>query len=147
MCNEAPEGKTWVNVVVASSGAPDGTVPGAERERLQGRMNQPAGPGNNVMATTWTTQANQLGGKDRQRFPLSCPAGGQISGRLWGTDFYTDDSSICTAAVHAGLISVADGGTVTIELRPGLSSYTGSTRHGVTSQNYGSWGGSFVFMR
>lgn len=37
MCNQAPEGKTWVNIVVASNG--DGG--GNERERLQAQMEQP----------------------------------------------------------------------------------------------------------
>ncbi|HOT02352.1 MAG TPA: hypothetical protein PLY66_15225 [Acidobacteriota bacterium] len=33
-----------------------------------------------------------------------------------------------------------------IEIRPGAASYTGSTRNGVKSSNYGSFGGSFVFI-
>ena len=44
MCNMAPEGKTWVNIVVASS-ANNGDVPGAERVKLQGRMEQPSNAG------------------------------------------------------------------------------------------------------
>ena len=66
--------------------------------------------------------------------------------QLYGTDVYTDDSSICTAAVHAGLISFQAGGSVTIEIRQGQSSYAGSARNGVTSKGYGSWNGSFVFV-
>ena len=95
---------------------------------------------------TWATQANQLGGRSGQRFTLVCPGGGTLSGRLWGTDLYTDDSSICTAAVHAGLISVRNGGTVMIELRPGAGAYNASSRYGVTSQGYGAWSGSFIFI-
>jgi len=38
MCNAAPEGKIWVNIVVASNG--DGG--GDQRQRLQARMEQPA---------------------------------------------------------------------------------------------------------
>jgi hypothetical protein len=64
---------------------------------------------------------------------------------VWGTDVYTDDSSVCTAAVHAGLITLAGGGTVTAEIRPGQSSYKGSTRNGITSSPYASWLGSFIF--
>lgn len=96
---------------------------------------------------TWSTDASSLRGRNGQRFTFSCPAGGSISGRLWGTDSYTDDSSICTAAVHAGIISVASGGTVTIEIRAGAGSYQAVTRNGVASRNYGSWHGSFVFVR
>ena len=77
---------------------------------------------------------------------LTCPANGS-PGSIWGTDVYTDDSPICTAAVHAGLITVRSGGTVTLEIRPGQSSYTGSLRNGVNSQSWGSWHGSYVFVR
>lgn len=39
MCNVAPENKIWVNIVVASSSRDD-NVPGAERVKLQQRMDQ-----------------------------------------------------------------------------------------------------------
>jgi len=42
MCNVAPDATTWINIVVASNHT-DGTVPGAERVKLQGKMNQPGG--------------------------------------------------------------------------------------------------------
>jgi hypothetical protein len=93
----------------------------------------------------WKTQASQLRGKNGQRFTFVFPAGGTL-GSVWGTDLYTDDSSVATAAVHAGLITADKGGKVTIEIRPGAASYAGSTRHGVTSSGYGSFGGSFVFV-
>jgi hypothetical protein len=38
-------------------------------------------------------------------------------------------------------------GNVTYTITPGQSTYTGSTQNGVTSQSYGSWGGSFTFSR
>lgn len=96
---------------------------------------------------TWGSQADSLNGGNGQRFTLVCPANGTLSSRVWGTDLYTNDSSVCTAAVHAGLINRAAGGVVTIELRPGAASYQGSARNGVTSRAYGSWSGSFVFIR
>jgi hypothetical protein len=94
----------------------------------------------------WAAQADSLRGRNGQQFSFTCPAGGPVSSRLWGVNVYTDDSSICTAAVHAGYIEVASGGTVTIEIRPGQASYAGVTRNGVTSKGYGSWSGSFVFI-
>ena len=48
--------------------------------------------------------------------------------------------------MHAGLITVDDGGEVTFRLLPGQDSYSGSTANGVTSQDYGSWGDSFEFV-
>jgi hypothetical protein len=86
-------------------------------------------------------------GKNGQRFTYSCPGNGRTNERVWGTDIYTDDSSICTAAVHVGLITFASGGTVTIEIRPDPGSYTSSARNGVTSEGFGGWRGSFVFVR
>ena len=95
---------------------------------------------------TWETRADSLGGQNGQRFTLVCPGNGTLSSRVWGTDVYTDDSSICTAAVHAGLITTGSGGIVVIEIRPGLDGYSTSTRNGVTSRSYGSWRGSFAFV-
>ena len=95
---------------------------------------------------TWTTPANSSRGMNGQRFTYACPAGGPLSDRLWGTDLYTDDSSICTAAVHAGLIYQDTGGTVTIEIRSGANSYRGSYRNGTASKDYGTWQGSFIFI-
>ncbi|WP_442947847.1 LCCL domain-containing protein [Nostoc sp.] len=40
-----------------------------------------------------------------------------------------------------------NGGQVRIRIRPGAASYYGTTRNGVNSRNYGSWGGSFIFVR
>ena len=94
----------------------------------------------------WAAQADPLRGKNGQRFTFSCPAGGPASSRVWGTDLYTDDSSICTAAVHAGAITLAGGGTVTIEIRPAADSYRGTQRYGIVSKNYGSYAGSFVIV-
>lgn len=79
------------------------------------------------------------------RFTCDCPAGFEFRS-AWGTDIYTDDSRICTAAVHVGLTARDRGGAVTIEIRPGRASYTGSARNGVTTLNDGGSPGSFVFV-
>ena len=49
----------------------------------------------------------------------------------YGTDIYTDNSSVCAAAVHAGLITFNRGGT--IEIRLGQNSYQGSHRNRANS--------------
>lgn len=80
------------------------------------------------------------------RFAYACPPiTGTAPGSVWGTDIYTNDSSVCSAGVHAGRVTTLRGGSVTIEMRPGQSSYLGSTRNGVTSLSYGAWGCSFAF--
>jgi hypothetical protein len=64
-------------------------------------------------------------------------------GSVWGTGVYTNDSHLCTAAVHSGIISASTGGTVSYTLLPGRSAYCGSTRNGVSSSSYGSWSTSY----
>ncbi len=66
------------------------------------------------------------------------------SSRVWGTGIYTSDSNICRAAVHAGQIST-NGGPVQIFPLGAQNSYQGSSRNGVTSNDWGSYGESFSF--
>jgi hypothetical protein len=80
-----------------------------------------------------------------QTFDYVCPAGGGF-GYLSGTDVYTDDSSVCTAAVHTGWLSREVGGMVRIMVRPGQPSYEGTLRNGVLSESYGPWEGSFSIV-
>jgi hypothetical protein len=95
----------------------------------------------------WTANATDYRGRNGQRYVYSCPANGTATAEsVYGTDLYTDDSSVCTAAVHAGLITLSRGGEVTIEIRPGAATYTGSTRNGITSGDYDSGLGSYVFV-
>jgi hypothetical protein len=95
---------------------------------------------------TPTTPAYNYRGQTGKQFTYSCPAGNSATGSIWGTDVYTDDSSVCSAGVHAGVITQAAGGSVTIEIRPGQSTYTSTTRNGVYSYAYGSWTGSFAVV-
>jgi hypothetical protein len=98
-----------------------------------------------TQSPTWSTTATAYRGRIGERINVACPPGGD-AGSVWGTDTYTDDSSVCTAAVHAGLITLATGGTVTFEMRPGLDSYPASTRNGIESSSWGTWSSSFVFV-
>lgn len=93
---------------------------------------------------TWAAKADSHRGQNGQRFRYTCHAGGPLY-KAWGTDVYTDDSSVCTAAVHAGLITLNTGGSVVIEIRPGQESYVGYLRNGVRTGSYDRWSGSFVF--
>lgn len=91
----------------------------------------------------WTVGIGNLREATQNTFTYLCPAQGS-KGSLWGTDTYTDDSSACTAGVHTGKINFKRGGLITVTKAPGQSSYTSSTRNGVESSSYGTWGGSFV---
>jgi hypothetical protein len=70
---------------------------------------------------------------------------GRNDGRIWGTDVYTDDSSLGTAAVHAGVLRVGERKQVRVTILPGQTSYQGSTRNGVTTGDWESWAGSYQF--
>jgi hypothetical protein len=104
----------------------------------QSARQEPGGSG-------WDANATAFRGQNGAQFVYTCPFYG-AAGPVYGTDTYTDDSSVCTAAVHAGRITLASGGSVTIEIRPGQSSYAGSTRNGITSSSWGAWTGSFVIV-
>ncbi|NOT61203.1 MAG: hypothetical protein HOP19_13370 [Acidobacteria bacterium] len=96
----------------------------------------------------WATAPThlKLRGKYNQRFAFRCKANGAYT-QIWGTDIYTDDSRICVAAAHAGLITKESGGTVAIEMLPGQARYQGSTRYGVESTGYEKYDGSYRFVR
>ena len=72
---------------------------------------------------------------------------GNTTGELWGTDIYTDDSSISRAAVHAGVIQNGETKTLYIKMFPGLQSYTGTTRNTIVSASFGAWTGSYIFIQ
>jgi hypothetical protein len=95
---------------------------------------------------TWTTTASDRSCKFTALpvYTYVCPPA-VGSGSVWGTGIYTHDSAICTAAVHAGKITLAAGGTVTIAMHPGMSSYKGSTANGITTASYGPWPCAYEF--
>lgn len=97
-------------------------------------------------AQAYSTSVNavSLRGNNGQRFTFNIK--GTTSGVVWGSDIYTDDSNIAKAAVHAGKVSVGQSKTVTIEIRAGQNSYSSTTRNGITTSPYGSWGGSYIFI-
>lgn len=69
-----------------------------------------------------------------------------IIGGLWGTDIYTDDSSIRSAAVHAGLLAADERGTVRIKIMGPQVNYVGSIRNGISSNAYGAYAGSYQML-
>jgi hypothetical protein len=101
-----------------------------------------AGP--TAVDVTWATSAMAMACVPGARHRYRCPARGTLA-PCWGTDLYTHDSSVCSAAVHAGRVTVDDGGEVTFEMRAGAAGYIGSTRRGVTSLSTGSWPCSIAF--
>jgi hypothetical protein len=95
-------------------------------------------------AGPWAANAREHRGQNGTSFVHECPPNG-TAGSVWGSGPYTDDSSICTAAVHAGRIQMATGGPVTVFVHPGRSSFTGSPANGVSTSNFGAYPGTFAF--
>lgn len=138
--NAAPSSSAPSNAA-PSSAAPSNAAPSSDAPST-------AGPGDTDPTASvrvgWDADARAYRGQLGKRIVFKCPAQGTLS-TVWGTDVYSDDSSICTAAVHAGLISLDDGGVVKITILAGAQSYHGSTREGVSTLDYDSWEGSFKF--
>ena len=88
-----------------------------------------------------------LRGMNGEQYTFLCPSGRPQPSRVAGSGPYTDDSSICAAAVHAGAIHPKTGGTVTIEIRPGQKTFLGSAQNYITSTTYDhAWSGGFVVL-
>lgn len=86
-----------------------------------------------------TTYRNKVG----QSFQFTVT--GTTAGTVWGSDIYTDDSSVAAAAVHAGVLTAGQTKTVTITILAGQPAYSASTRNGVASKSWGAWTASFSF--
>ena len=69
-----------------------------------------------------------------------CGAG---DGPLWGTDVYTGDSSLGTAAVHAGLVKPGESAVVRVESVAPPPQFAGCLRNGVTSHDFGRYGSAY----
>jgi LCCL domain len=68
---------------------------------------------------------------------------GEPQGPLWGTDVYTGDSALGVAAVHAGLVKVDEIAVIKAAVVAPLAQYQGSSRHGVTSHDFGRFGSAY----
>lgn len=69
---------------------------------------------------------------------------GSTQGSVWGSEVYTADSHLGTAAVHAGVLKPGQKGLVRVRVLGGQQKYMGSTLRGVTTQPYGPWPVSFT---
>jgi hypothetical protein len=97
-------------------------------------------------AIDWAEIAQLNRGNWGVRYAYPCPPAppGTLSG-IWGSTLYTDDSPICVAGAHAGVIT-RDGGTVVVEMVPGVSSYSAANRNGIQSSAFGAYGGSILVI-
>lgn len=97
----------------------------------------------------WRTSPLDLNlrGMNGKAYPFRCPAGKPVPESVTGSGVYTDASSICAAATHAGAIDAQRGGPVMIQILPGEGDYRGSTQNFIRSADYAhTWGGSFAVL-
>ena len=96
-----------------------------------------------ALSVDCATKMRDVGVKDKNlgaSFSVTCPA--KCTGATaWGTDTYTTDSSVCMAAIHAGVIPADKGGKVKVTVVKALDKYKGSDRNGVKTADWPtSWG-------
>lgn len=111
---------------------------GAVTAVTAGARNQAA----QILPDPGTLQAFRGRNNEVLRFQVT----GSTAGSIWGTDVYSEDSMLAVAAVHAGVLRPGQQGVVKVKILPGRQRYEPSTRHGVTSNAWGPWVGSFSFV-
>ena len=100
----------------------------------------------------WTSRLSSMGidTKDNinQKYKFDCQSAPEdlVHAPIWGSKVYTTNSSICSAAVHAGIINPEEGGVVTIKLVKGKEFYTGSNKNNVKSKDRAATDTSFIFV-
>lgn len=97
----------------------------------------------------WRTSPLDLNlrGMNGKSYLFRCPAGKPVPESVTGSGPYTDASSICAAAAHAGSIDAQRGGVVMIQILPGRNGYSGTTRNFIHSADYPHpWSGSFEVL-
>lgn len=95
------------------------------------------------------TEAESASGFSRQigrRLRFICPAIATPNTEVWGTDVYANQSVVCTAAIHAGVLPMGQAGIVSIVIGEG-GPFAGSERHDVRTRDYGNRDYSYTFDR
>ena len=100
-------------------------------------------------AVDWRTSPLDLNlrGMNGTGYLFRCPPGKPTPESVTGSGIYTDASSICAAAAHAGALDPQHGGVVMIEILPGQNDYRGSVQNFIFSSAYPQkWDGSFAML-
>jgi hypothetical protein len=88
----------------------------------------------------WDTTAQQWCRNVNQTFHFECPAEGAVY-NVYGATQYTCKSSICSAAMHAGIVTAAQGGLVRVRMLGSTGKReAGVMRNGIASKpNHALW--------
>lgn len=95
----------------------------------------------------WALQGRILPRKAGEQVVLTFPKDGKAEGKIWGTELYAEKSTIGMAAVHSGLITFEDGGTVTVRREEKTRGFRGSFRNGIESLSSDKRYHAFSFVR
>jgi hypothetical protein len=83
--------------------------------------------------TDWSSTASEYDDYAGKLIRYQCPKNGR-AGKVWGTGPYTTASSVCSAAVHAGYLTLADGGPVIIQIRAATEPYQAGEQYGIKTE-------------
>ncbi|MEO0406640.1 MAG: LCCL domain-containing protein [Cyanobacteria bacterium P01_A01_bin.135] len=103
----------------------------------------PAAAAPAIPTLTWGDTAAPYENRTGQDVTLYCPAPGTAA-PTWGSDTYSSTSSVCTAAVHAGLITLEEGGAIAIRILRS-EAVTGSDRNGIATGSLAATAVRFTF--
>ena len=56
--------------------------------------------------------------------------------KIYGKDTFSDNSSICRAAIYSGMIQDTEGGSVMVVIGPSYQTYKGNEKNGLVSHEY-----------
>ena len=96
------------------------------------------------------TKAADLVGIHGSVLKVFCPANcADTQSPIWGTDIYTDDSPVCLAGVHAGVLPKRSAGVLrVVVVKKLVHHFTGTTRNGVATRDWvGTWHRNFRVLR
>jgi hypothetical protein len=78
---------------------------------------------------------------------ISLRVTGAIGGPVWGTGTYSTQSSLASAAVHAGILRMGQTGVVRVRIQPPPQFFTQSFQNGIASQQLFGQHAAFTFVR
>ena len=80
------------------------------------------------------------------RYVVKCPKDcSKEEQKVWGDSIFTDDSNVCQAGIHAGLMT-DKGGELEVAIEEGKDKYAGKMRNMINSQKRDAHIRSFVLV-
>jgi hypothetical protein len=126
---------TVTETISSDGGGGDDSTPGS---------NEPS-PSKTALDVSWATDASEFANDPGSTVLFNCPPRGVVR-EISGDRLYHYQSSVCTAGVHDGRITVRKGGRLIVLIREGALKYPSARRNGITSQEHGTGDASFEFL-